>query len=897
MATKQELMDALKAADKAGNQEDARKIAAIIQRQSNQGAQPAAKAEEGGRGIMAELNRGIVNTFGGAVDLTASIMDRVRSEVAGSQKAVSKMTGIGDIPVVEGRNFADSPTFGGTESMGRGMAAIGSPVAEGAPEGFGAQMARGTGEALGVMLPAAGLAQKLQAAKGVAGMLARPFNQAVVKAPVASTAIEALSGAGMGAGREIAEINEFGPAGTITAEMIGGMSPVGLAMSPTRLTLQGGKKVAGLGKAGLVPFTKAGAEPRAARRLQELATDVDDAVRSININEGAPLSPAAKTGQGGLLELEDAVLRGDPSRRQQMSQKTSDSIQELRQSIEGESNLAPVKKVMEQRKKRALASLNARTEQAADDAARAISELGDVSAEDATLLVRDRLTKALDEARIEESRLWSRIPEKAKAPVSNTVRKYNELNSALARAQRDDMPNSARDVIGQMKKLRASGATVKKTTIKELDGLYKKLGEEATQARAAKEFNRARIAEELRESILDDIARADGGPAIQESIQTARAFSRELNDKFRKGPTGKILGFGREGGPAIDPSLGLERTIGAQGQTGELGRRAIARATQGDPTAMEGMQNYIKARFLKKTMKDGEIGSTEARNFIRDNKELLDAFPGLRGQLVAARSTADVSRRVTKRADFFRKALDKPAVSDTAKILNAPVDTEIAKIFSPTSDTEELMASVMRSVRKDKSGKALEGMKSGVGQFLIKSAEMPSMADESGRAFLNGIKMQGLIKKNEAALKKVYSGVEMARLKYMAELLAKFQKQRMTNREKIQVIQDAPGWMLDKVAAIGGAMLGRRIGSAAGSSTIQTPGIVSNAMKKMLNKLTKDKAQQMLSDAITDEKLFKQLLEFKPKAKGAAATKQDKTLRAWMAGPGARLFQDDEEEE
>lgn len=877
MATKQELINALKSADKAGNQEDARKIAAIIQRQAGAAEQQTdtGKTEpEGGSGIMANVNRGI-SELGLAVDITADLLRKV----PGLDKIVPE------------------DSFGGTESIKRGMRMIGANPAEGEAEGFAEQMARGTGEALAFSAPASGLAKAYQGSKGLVGMLARPFNEAMVKAPVASTGIEALSGAGMGAGREVAEMNEFGPGGTMTAEIIGGMSPVGLAMTPTALLARGTKKVAGIGKAGLVPFTKAGAEPRAARRLQELSTDVDDAVRSQDLYEGAPLSPSARTGQQGILELEDAVLRGDPSRRQQMSQKTSDSIQDLRQSIEGESNLAPVKKVMEQRKKRALASLNARTEQAADDAARAISELGDVSAEDATLLVRERLTNALDEARIEESRLWERIPKKAKAPVSNTIKTYKQLRSKLAKAQSGDMPASAKSVIGPRASRQQGGATIKKTTINELDGLYKKLGEEATQARAGKEFNKARIAEELRESILDDIARADGGPAIQESIQTARAFSRELNDKFRKGPTGKILGFGREGGPAIDPSLGLERTIGAQGQTGELGRRAIARATQDDPTALEGMQNYIKSRFLKKTMKDGEIGSTEARNFIRDNRELLDAFPGLRRQLEAARSTADVSRRVTKRADFFRKALDKPAVSVTAKILNAPVDTEIAKIFSPTSDTEELIASVMRSVRKDKSGKALEGMKSGVGQFLIKSAEMPSMADESGRAFLNGIKLQGLIKKNEAALKKVYSGVEMARLKYMAELLAKFQKQRMTNREKIPVIQDAPGWMLEKVAAIGGAMLGRRIGSAAGSSTIQTPGIVSNAMKKILNKLTKDKAQQMLSDAITDEKLFKQLLEFKPKAKGAAATKQDKTLRAWMAGPGARLFQDDEEEE
>ena len=389
---------------------------------------------------------------------------------------------------------------------------------------------------------------------------------------------------------------------------------------------------------------------------------------------------------------------------------------------------------------------------------------------------------------------------------------------------------------------------------------------------------------------------AEGGAAVRETVQTARAYSRELNDKFRKGPTGKILGYGREGGPAVDPSLGLEQTIGMSGQKGELGRRSISKATQDDPTALEGMQNYIKSRFVRNAVKDGRVDPTAARTFLKNNRELLDSFPGLRNQLQAARSSEDVARRVAKRADFFRKALDKPSVSVTARVLNAPVDQEVERIFK-SDDPAEVMSSIMRTIRKDKGGDALKGMKSGVGQYLIKTIESPSLIDEVGRPYLNGRKLNRMIDdpSTMSALQKVYSPPEMARLKYMAELLGKFQTQRMGNREVIPVSGDAPAWLLDKVAQVAGAKIGSRMSGSTGAS-IQSASIGSSTARQFLKKLTADKAEQLLADAIEDEKLFTQLLRYKPNASGAAKARMDKTLRAWMVGPGARLFQDDDEE-
>lgn len=91
---------------------------------------------------------------------------------------------------------------------------------------------------------------------------------------------------------------------------------------------------------------------------------------------------------------------------------------------------------------------------------------------------------------------------------------------------KDDMPASAARVIDPR---------VKKTTVQELYGLYRKLGEEAVEARAAGKFNKARIAQELRTSILDDLNKFSASGEVGDSLKLARDFSAELNKKIHKG--------------------------------------------------------------------------------------------------------------------------------------------------------------------------------------------------------------------------------------------------------------------------------------------------------------------------------------------------------------------------
>jgi len=889
---RERLILALRAADAAGNTKDATVLANALKSMDFPKGKP--KRSPSGRLItdqpseekMGFLNKSLAEVLGAPVDITNALLSTIGLD-------------------------SERP-FGGSESIRAGMKKIGAPTPDREPETLGEKVFSGMGEAAGFMLPVAAVARRYQAAKGIGGQLASGFNREMVEKPIRTAALELTSGAGVGVGREFAEQKDLGPSGRALAELAGGMSPSALALSPTLSLARAGKKaVQGIGAKAFIPFTTAGAEARAARRLQGL---VDEGLAAQQIDEFPELSPAAATGQEGALDLEDAVLRGDPARSRRISQRSAEEIDRLQASIlsEGESLKGAPKKLMDLRKTRAKAALEARVERAADEAAEALNQLGSVSPEDASVIVRERLQSALNDAKIEEARLWNRVPRDAKAPVSETRKTFFTERKSLSKAQSDDMPVVARRVLGgeegETKKefllvLDARGNQIpvaqkvdNNTTIKELDGLYKKLGEEATQARANKEFNKARIAENLREAILRDIDNAQGSPEVLETIQTARAYSNTLNDKFRSGPVGKILGYGREGGMQIDPSLSMEKTIGVSGQTGELARRAVAKATMDDPTALEGMQNYIKGRFLRNVVEDGRVDSSRAKTFIRNNKELLDAFPELKRQLTAAKTTEDVLRRVTKQGDGFRRAIDKPEVGSASKILNSTVGDEMDRVFSRTNvDPVASIKAVKRTLAKDKTGDAAKGFKAGASEWLFQQAKGQGEV-------ANGAKLLSLLKSESKSkvFREIYTPDEYNRLVRIAELMRRFQVQQTGRRAPIAVLQDKPAWLLDVMSGVLGAKVGSRIARFGGSGNIQTPGIFSRTFRNMTKKLTADKAAQMLSDAIEDPKLFKALLEYRPLQKGRGAIQRnkryEKTFDAWMAGPGARLFEDDEEE-
>ena len=142
---------------------------------------------------------------------------------------------------------------------------------------------------------------------------------------------------------------------------------------------------------------------------------------------------------------------------------------------------------------------------------------------------------------------------------------------------------------------------VKKTTVQELYGLYRKLGEEAVEARAAGKFNKARIAQELRTSILDDLNKFSASGEVGDSLKLARDFSAELNKKFTKGAVGRILRSSREGIEAVAPEMTLRASIGMGDIPAKLATKQIVEAAD-DATVLEGIGDFLKASFIREAV-------------------------------------------------------------------------------------------------------------------------------------------------------------------------------------------------------------------------------------------------------------------------------------------------------
>ena len=844
-------------------------------------------AEEAGGGI-GFFNKALAETLGAPVDLIS----------AGLNKA-------GIAAPKEG-------AFGGSQSIRRGLANIGAPTPDRDPEGYLENIGQVGGEVASLMIPVAKGAQVLSKGAGTTARIAQAMNNPMKSIPGALGAAGVEGGGVVGAGiaRDIAKEQEVGSGAALGLEVAGGLLGGFAGSAPIS------RAIKGVGARTFAPFSEAGSFERASMRAREIVDDELLAIRNIEDLKGSNLQPSAKSQDPGLMQLEQTVAASDTALGTRMDKQTSETIQSLVSQIRESGSVQGTKNFLAARRTRLKRAIDARVEIAGEEAKKAVEALGDVATEaDISIKQRESLESALADSRVQEELLWRAVPNEAKVPTGGVKKEYARLSRELSQAQFDDMPLEARKLLGaeggaaqvesgligrngqpimvdDMLTNRTGFSNVE--TIRELDGLYKRLGETARQARQASQNNKARLAESLREAILVDMGKVKGG--AKDSVDAARAFSKDLNDKFSSGTIGKILGTAK-GAKGLDPELTLGAGVGQPGIKGQLAAREIAKATGEDISQLASVQEFIKRRFLDAVLVDGVVDPTKARNYIANNSELLDTYPTLRNQFNTARTAQDVNRRLTKSADALRKRLDQPSVSSTAKLLNATVGEEVQTIFK-SSNPEKAMQGIVNAVRKDKSGEALKGLRAGISEYLIEEMTSARSFDIGNKKKVLGSVLKSRLtnENTKGALSRVFSKKEMANWNKIADQLVIAQRQSAKSGRPLDfIINDRSSFILNTFARIGGARVGSKMaaGSGAGGS-IQSAGIGSQFAKDIMKKLTADKAQQLLIDAVTtDEDLLIRLLQPRNKVND---NKMGRVLSKYMINNGRRLFEDDEEE-
>jgi hypothetical protein len=164
-------------------------------------------------------------------------------------------------------------------------------------------------------------------------------------------------------------------------------------------------------------------------------------------------------------------------------------------------------------------------------------------------------------------------------------------------------------------------------------------------------YGQARIFNTLAEAVLNDmdaafVARGDT------TYDTARQFSRKLNETFNRSFAGKVTATGRYG-EKIAPELTLTKALASGKEAGAIQLQELEEATRfmvtegfADSGAVREMM-VAQERIIRLAaadaidLKTGLIKPAQLRKFINDNELLMNRFPEIRDDLQRAIDSED----------------------------------------------------------------------------------------------------------------------------------------------------------------------------------------------------------------------------------------------------------------
>ena len=807
-------------------------------------------------GLMGQLNQGIANAAGGIIDLL-NPFDPPHSLNPFGQGTGSAVTG-----------------------LEMGMDAIGVNRATSEPDTFVENLARGAGEAAGAAPFGGAAAKALSGAGGMIGGIADDASTAMNS--TRGFVSELFAGAGAQGAQSAAEDAGAPEWLQLTAGLIGGAG-VGAIPGLVRSTPSaiGARKLTSAVKTATMPYTSAGGREVARQRLQELAGGADRAeqlAREIGPTE-IGLSPAQQTGDPNLLALEQEAMRRNPKLRAEMDARAETAQQAATDNVRGMGgNPTDTQTFFDRRRADFRSEIMGVVDRVTGGALRPKSKNSEIINSQE---VADQIKAAQDAAKAQESALWGNVPKGTQVGTTRSRQVAQELIAATPRAQRDDIPRVVQELLGPD----SNSAFGEFETVSEMHGLYSKLRETARAARSGtnQQRNLARISDEIADAILEDLGAGAGQTSVGRTIDEARAFSAEMHQIFDQGIVGRLMKQSVDGDRSIDPALTLDRSVGRSGSQGAINADGI-RAAAGSGVDSQ-IEDFLKGRFDRAAFgADGKFNPKAGRTFMRDNADMMERFPGLKDTFDKALGTQTRAASVTARKDSVLTNMDNPSKSQTAAFNAAPAETAIDAVFKakkPSVAARELAA----TARKDKSGKALDGLKGSFADYVIRSS-----TDVNG---LNGDAMLRFLSKpeNVATLRSAMPEGDVNRMRAIARELKKLRNGRKAAPDIGGLSPRSPNRVIEYVARIVAANQGAKAGK--GAASLQTAQMASGRMKALLGNLQNDKAEQMLIDAVTDPELFRLLLVDPGSVKLAPV--QVNRLAPYFTGAGAALATPDQD--
>jgi len=789
--------------------------------------------------------------------------------------------------------LGDFKQIGGTEDLLEMGSRLGMTLQPGEePEGLAERISYELGFA---SLPTAGVLGLGRAATSASQAIARGASEATNKVgavtqaarqaaskPGATTALEATSAAGAASGAELA--NEIAPDSEsfeAAGLLIGGFTPGFLAnfSAVGQLVSKGARFVAS-------PVTGERSTQRAARRLQERVADPEVAAQQIDEQAGRGLTPARATGERNLIDIENAVRFKYPEVDQQISDQLEGAIDDLvRESrqIGSLSGQARVKEILENRRDYLLGSLEVESAKAGEAYAVRLSQLGqDANSRQIQAAFDETVGNAYDTARSTERQLWNNVDTQGVAELQNTNKFYaGEVAKRSEAADPEDIPDFVENLLD------VDG----RPTVNYLQDFRSRVLQNirAEKAKDAPNRNKIRLLTGLQENLMEDMRGALGQ---SDALDSAIAYSSDLNQRFMQGRIGKLLGFERTGASAVNPQDSIDFIL-----RGGTPTTNVENALNAVPESRENIADFLRNQYAVTSVKpDGRINRSKSNTFFQKYRSVLDTIPGLEDELREAATRGERSEQLLRRKETVSKLARDPKRATLSLFLDEPIEDAMKNVLSSKNPTKEA-ARIRRKVQQDP--EALDGLKSAYVDSVFNSARTGQLDEETGEAIINGAKIINQAENTRAAAKALgLNDEEIERTISIGRAISRANK-RGTPNVKLDgsgaIVGDVQNYFLDSVAALVGARAGAAVGGGTAGGSIQAASRGSTALQKVFKALTRDKAEEVLVAAQTDEKLYRSLL-LTPTGSKARKDKLAERLNAFIPSAAGVLTEEEDKE-
>jgi len=410
------------------------------------------------------------------------------------------------------------------------------------------------------------------------------------------------------------------------------------------------------------------------------------------------------------------------------------------------------------------------------------------------------------------------------------------------------------------------------TEIRDMRSLALEKGRELT---GANKTQKARVAFGFAEALLDDLNSAPEG--INAAFDTARAYSKSLNDTYTRAFAGNILSKSKTGAERIAPEIlhtklfvgGADPSYLRITQIEDIGTFAKDQGLEGADETIATIHGTLdqlirNARAEAFDPETGTVNVKKLQDWNRKNADLLDNFPGLKADLEEAEKANVLLNQWVDKDKRIQKVINSQKTYRNLTGYENPTKAVVEAINS-RFPTKSLMS--MIRVAKD-NPEALAGLKSSILDAALVKAGGTSETF-SPRALYETLftKIPNAIDRNTTLMNimlknNVIKEGEANNFKKLIEEMVKLEAAESVG--KLGEVIEGTGAIMDFYLRITGSAIGTRLQGLVfggqGPGALVAAGAGSKALRNLFNSIPESMKTDVMTEVMENPQLLATLL-------------------------------------